>query len=81
MYLTFTGFETTVLKYLAKIQEITNQHSILLNDLIRIAKQSKEQLAAPPPNLPTFPLKSVDEFLKFDNLLADELISRYMVCA
>ncbi|KRT83544.1 hypothetical protein AMK59_4867, partial [Oryctes borbonicus] len=72
-------FEVSVLNCLASIKENIDQHSIILNEVIRSIRATNQPSSVAPKDLPNFPIKNLAELKKFDALLQEnqELV-RYM---
>ncbi|XP_050312880.1 uncharacterized protein LOC126747945 [Anthonomus grandis grandis] len=73
-------FQHTVLTSLASIQTTNEQILLTMQEILRFNKKIALEKLIAPENLPSFPLKSMDEFSGFENLIKeDSTVKQYMV--
>ncbi|KAF2901641.1 hypothetical protein ILUMI_04548, partial [Ignelater luminosus] len=72
-------FENQIISTLMQIKENINQHSVILSQLLTRAKGNSND-ETPPDNVPKFPIKTLKEFEKFEDLLEnDPSVRQYMI--
>jgi hypothetical protein len=76
----FADFQDDVRQELNKIITHVENHSIILNELLRTHRHLQQEKLIAPPNLPMFPIGDLEGFIKFDNSIrSDNDIYDFMV--
>ncbi|XP_044254823.1 uncharacterized protein LOC123005230 [Tribolium madens] len=72
------NFESTVLSTLSKIVSNVDQHSIILNEIYRKCTTSENSITQPE-DIPSLPLKDLEDFAAFEDKLKSPALYQYMV--